>query len=108
MGHLSLKVKTKSNIFKAQPKSNGEFITQISKSWWKNIQGIRDPFGKYGGTILYELNDSKDFQEKLHYFLNHIDIQKDLGEKAKTLSSKLSGKNRFTENWKKIAEKLYE
>ena len=73
-----------------------------------NIQGIRDPFGKYGGTILYELNDSKDFQEKLHYFLNHIDIQKNLGEKAKTLSSKLSGKNRFTENWKKIAEKLYE
>ena len=73
-----------------------------------NIQGIRDPFGKYGGTILYKLNDSKDFQEKLHYFLNHIDIQKNLGEKAKTLSCKLSGKNRFTENWKKIEEKVYE
>ena len=73
-----------------------------------NIQGIRDPFGKYGGTILYKLNDSRDFQEKLYYFLNHVDIQRNLGEKAITLSSKLSGENRFTENWKKIEEKVYE
>tara|TARA_B100001939_G_scaffold341385_1_gene350905 strand:- start:769 stop:1893 length:1125 start_codon:yes stop_codon:yes gene_type:complete len=73
-----------------------------------NIQGISDPFGKYGGTILYKLNDSKDFQKKLHYFLNDNEIQKSLEEKAIALSSKLSGKNRFTNNWKKIEEKVYE
>ena len=31
-----------------------------------------------------------------------------LEEKAIALSSKLSGKNRFTNNWKKIEEKVYE
>ena len=46
-----------------------------------DIQGIRDPFGKHGGTILYKLNDSRDFQEKLHYLLNHVDIERNLGKK---------------------------
>ena len=73
-----------------------------------NIQGISDPFGKYGGTILYNLDDSEDFQIKLKNFINNEKIQIDLQEKSHLLSSKLSGKDKFLNNWIEIERIIYE
>jgi len=73
-----------------------------------NIQGISDPFGKYGGTTLYELNNMRDFQEKLAGILASEQIQTELQQKSLELSLKLSGKNVFLNNWIEIVEKLYE
>ena len=73
-----------------------------------NIQGINDPFGKYGGTILYELNNIKDFQQKLKNFLENENLQKDLQEKSYKLSKNLSGKGSFLNNWIKVEKIIYE
>jgi glycosyltransferase involved in cell wall biosynthesis len=47
-----------------------------------NIQGISDPFGKHGGTILYNLDDIEDFQIKLKNFINNEKIQVDYKKKV--------------------------
>jgi glycosyltransferase involved in cell wall biosynthesis len=73
-----------------------------------NIQGINDPFGKYGGTILYDLDDIEDFQIKLKHFINDEKIQIDLQEKSHSLSTNLSGKDSFLNNWIEIESKIYE
>jgi len=73
-----------------------------------NIQGINDPFGKYGGTILYELNNIKDFKQKLKNFLENENLQKDLQEKSYKLSKNLSGKGSFLNNWIKVDKIIYE
>jgi len=73
-----------------------------------NIQGINDPFGKYGGTILYELNNYKDFQEKLKNFIENESLQINLQEKSYKLSRDLSGEGSFLNNWIKIEKYIYE
>ncbi len=73
-----------------------------------NIQGISDPFGKHGGTILYNLDDTEDFQIKLKNFINDEKIQIDLQEKSHLLSAKLSGKDKFLNNWIEIERIIYE
>ena len=73
-----------------------------------NIQGINDPFGKYGGTILYELNNQRDFQQKLKKFIENEGLQIDLQEKSYKLSKNLSGEGSFLNNWVKIEKKIYE
>ena len=73
-----------------------------------NIQGINNPFGKYGGTILYELNNYKDFQEKLKNFIENESLQVDLQEKSYKLSKDLSGEGSFLNNWIKIEKNIYE
>ena len=73
-----------------------------------NIQGISDPFGRYGGTILYELNNMEDFQEKLTDIIANEQLQTNLQQKSIKLSLELSGKNVFLNNWIELVEKLYE
>jgi glycosyltransferase involved in cell wall biosynthesis len=73
-----------------------------------NIQGINDPFGKHGGTILYDLDDIEDFQIKLRNFMNDEKIQIDLQEKSHNLSTNLSGKGSFLNNWIEIESIIYE
>ena len=73
-----------------------------------DIQGINEPFGSKGGTLLYELNNHNEFKSKLKMFLQEDNIQKDLGKKALDLSVKLAGKNSFVENWEEAVNILYE
>ena len=73
-----------------------------------DIQGINEPFGSDGGTLLYELNNHNEFKNKLKMFLQEDNIQKDLGKKALDLSVKLAGKNSFVENWEEAVNILYE
>jgi len=73
-----------------------------------DIQGINEPFGSKGGTLLYELNNHNEFKNKLKMFLQEDNIQKDLGKKALNLSVKLAGKNSFVENWEEAISILYE
>ena len=73
-----------------------------------NIQGINDPFGKHGGTILYDLDDIEDFQIKLKNFINDKEIQINLQEKSHNLSTYLSGKDSFLNNWIEIESRIYE
>tara|TARA_B100001559_G_scaffold256238_1_gene220454 strand:+ start:48 stop:707 length:660 start_codon:yes stop_codon:yes gene_type:complete len=73
-----------------------------------DIQGINDPFGKFGGTILYKLNDDEDFQIKLKNFINDEKIQTEMQEKSHNLSTNLSGKNSFLNNWIELESVIYE
>ena len=73
-----------------------------------DIQGINEPFGSDGGTLLYELNNHNEFKNKLKMFLQEDNIQKDLSKKALDLSVKLAGKNSFVENWEEAVNILYE
>ena len=72
-----------------------------------NIQGINDPFGKHGGTILYNLDDMEDFQMKLKNFIEDKKLQIELQEKSKCLSVNLSGKDSFLNNWIEIENISY-
>ena len=73
-----------------------------------DIQGIKEPFGSDGGTLIYELNNSLEFESQLKKFVNNKDLENELRNKAHSLSTKLSGANSFGNNWFKIMEKLYE
>tara|TARA_A100001234_G_C12623646_1_gene384988 strand:- start:358 stop:1485 length:1128 start_codon:yes stop_codon:yes gene_type:complete len=72
-----------------------------------NIQGINDPFGKHGGTILYNLDDMEDFQMKLKNFIEDKKLQIELQEKSNSLSVNLSGKDSFLNNWIEIENIIY-
>ena len=73
-----------------------------------DIQGISSPFGKYGGTLLYKYNDAEDFIIKIDKFYKDPEFQLKLSDKSSELSKNLSGENKFTKNWEKIEEMLYE
>ena len=73
-----------------------------------DIQGINNPFGSNGGTLLYELNNSYEFETQLKRFLNDKDLQTKLEQKSYALATELSGKESFGNNWIKTIEKLYE
>ena len=73
-----------------------------------NIQGISTPFGKYGGTLIYEYNDPEDFVANIIKFYRDKELQIKLSQKSYELCSSLSGKNKFSKNWKAIEEILYE
>ena len=60
-----------------------------------NIQGISTPFGKYGGTLIYEYNDSEDFAANIIKFYRDKELQIKLSQKSYELRS-LSGKNKFS------------
>ena len=73
-----------------------------------NIEGIATPFNSKGGTILYENNNEEEFIKNLELFFNNLQLQADLAVRAHQLSNSLSGSGVFGNNWKKIADKLYE
>ena len=73
-----------------------------------DIQGISSPFGKYGGTLLYKYNDAEDFIIKIDKFYKDPEFQLKLSDKSSELSNNLSGEKKFTKNWEKIEEMLYE
>ena len=73
-----------------------------------DIQGINNPFGSKGGTLLYELNNSYEFETQLKRFLNDKDLQTKLEQQSYALATELSGKESFGNNWIKTIEKLYE
>ena len=73
-----------------------------------NITGISSPFNSKGGTMLYEINDTKEFKKNLELFFNNNQTRLELATKAFQLSNSLSGSGKFEENWKKIQESLYE
>ena len=69
-----------------------------------NIQGISTPFGKYGGTLIYEYNDPEDFANNIIKFYSDKELQIKLSKKSYELCSNISGKNKFSKNWKAIEE----
>lgn len=73
-----------------------------------DIQGIKDPFGSDGGTLIYELNNSVEFKSQLKIFVNDKNFENELQNKAHSLATKLSGANSFGNNWNKLIELLYE
>lgn len=73
-----------------------------------NIKGISSPFNSKGGTMLYEINNTKEFKTNLELFFNNNQTRLELATKAFQLSNSLSGSGKFEENWKKIQESLYE
>ena len=80
-------------------------MKKIEKSKKNNL--FKKIFIKICRIIGFEIIDQSDFSSPtLGKSLNEtLSIQ---GKKSITISSKLSGENRFTENWKKIVEKVYE
>lgn len=73
-----------------------------------DIQGIKEPFGSDGGTLIYELNNSVQFESQLKTFVSDEDFENELQNKAHSLAIKLSGANSFGNNWNKLIELLYE
>ena len=73
-----------------------------------DIQGIKEPFGSDGGTLIYELNNSVEFESQLRIFVNDKNFENQLQNKAHSLATKLSGVNSFGNNWNKLIELLYE
>ncbi len=73
-----------------------------------DIQGIREPFGNNGGTLIYELNNSFEFELQLTKFVNDKNLEDELQNKSLALATKLSGPNNFGNNWNKLIELLYE
>ena len=73
-----------------------------------DIQGIKEPFGSDGGTLIYELNNSVQFESQLKTFVSDEDFENELQNKAHSLAIKLSGENSFGNNWNKLIELLYE
>ncbi len=73
-----------------------------------DIQGIKEPFGSDGGTLIYELNNSVDFELQLKTFVSDKNFENELQNKAHSLAIKLSGENSFGNNWNKLIELLYE
>ena len=73
-----------------------------------DIQGIKEPFGSDGGTLIYELNNSVQFESQLKTFVSDENFENKLQNKAHSLAIKLSGANSFGNNWNKLIELLYE
>ena len=73
-----------------------------------DIQGIKEPFGSDGGTLIYELNNSVQFESQLKTFVSDKNFENKLQNKAHSLAIKLSGANSFGNNWNKLIELLYE
>ena len=73
-----------------------------------NINGISSPFNSKGGTMLYEINNIKQFTKNLELFFNNNKKHTELATKAFQLSNSLSGSGVFEKNWKQIQETLYE
>ena len=73
-----------------------------------NIQGIRKPFGKDGGTLLYELNNSDEFINNIKNFVNNKELQKTLSLKSFELSKQLAGEGKFLSNWNELEKMIYE
>ena len=73
-----------------------------------DIQGIKEPFGSDGGTLIYQLNNSFEFKSQLNIFVNDKNLEHELQNKAHSLATKLSGANNFGNNWSKLIESLYE
>lgn len=73
-----------------------------------NIQGIKEPFGNNGGTLIYELNNSFEFELQLTKFVNDKNLEDELQNKSLALATKLSGPSNFGNNWNKLIELLYE
>ena len=73
-----------------------------------DIQGIKEPFGSDGGTLIYQLNNSVEFKSQLETFVNDKNFENELQNKAHSLATKLSGANSFGNNWNKLVELLYE
>ena len=73
-----------------------------------NIQGIRNPFGEDGGTLLYELNNSDEFINNIKNFVNNKELQKTMSLKSFELSKQLAGEGKFLSNWNKLEKMIYE
>ena len=73
-----------------------------------NIQGIRNPFGEDGGTLLYELNNSDEFINNIKNFVNNKELQKTLSLKSFELSKQLAGEGKFLSNWNELEKMIYE
>lgn len=73
-----------------------------------NIQGIRNPFGEDGGTLLYELNNSDEFINNIKNFVNNKELQKTMSLKSFELSKQLAGEGKFLSNWNELEKMIYE
>ena len=73
-----------------------------------DIQGISSPFNKYGGTLLFKYNDAEDFIINIDKFYKDPELQSKLSNKSFELCKNLSGEKKFTKNWERIEEMLYE
>ena len=71
-----------------------------------NIDGIAAPFGKDGGTALYNLDNNYEFLTNLQKFYNDDNYYSELTIKAYELSNKLSGKDTFSENWRELIDRV--
>jgi len=73
-----------------------------------DIQGIKEPFGSEGGTLIYGLNNSFEFESQLTKFVNDKNLESELQNKSHALATKLSGPTSFGNNWNKLIELLNE
>jgi len=71
-----------------------------------NIDGIAVPFGRHGGTALYNLNNNYEFLSNLKRFYNNDDYYSELAIKSYKLSNQLSGKDTFSDNWRELINKV--
>jgi len=71
-----------------------------------NIDGIAAPFGKDGGTAVYNLNNSYEFLSNLNKLYNNDKYYSELVIKAYELSNKLSGKYTFANNWLELIKRV--
>lgn len=73
-----------------------------------NIDGVTVPFGKSGGTEIYELNNTSEFLKILTNLYSDKDYYSKLAKKALYLSNKLSGTETFGINWSKMIKEVLE
>jgi glycosyltransferase involved in cell wall biosynthesis len=71
-----------------------------------NIDGIATPFGKDGGTAVYNLDNSYEFLSNLNKLYNNDKYYSELAIKAYELSNKLSGKYTFANNWLELIKRV--
>ena len=71
-----------------------------------NIDGIVAPFGKDGGTAVYNLDNSYEFLSNLNKLYNNDKYYSELAIKAYELSNKLSGKYTFANNWHELIKRV--
>ena len=71
-----------------------------------NIDGISAPFGKDGGTALYDLNNRYEFLSNLEKFYSNDKHYEELANKASALSNRLSGKDNFANEWSELIKRV--